>query len=140
MTTQDADVEQLRQRNSDLSFMAGERDILLAAIDKILDYDDGTKYIMGECAGIAGRAKEEWAALRSKKPAETIAAMPSPWRDISEATEDVIATAAYVRPKLGRSCTQAEMGWEGKRYAFIFDNPDTSKFVWLELPPPPGAG
>lgn len=60
-------LKELRQRNSDLSYMAGERDILLAAIQNIADYDDGTKLVInGECGSMARKALEELSALRSR--------------------------------------------------------------------------
>jgi hypothetical protein len=47
--------------------MAGERDILLAAIKNIADYDDGTKIIHGECGGIALRAIKDLQSLRERR-------------------------------------------------------------------------
>lgn len=64
----DKTLSELRQRNSDLSYMAGERDILLAAVNDIAQYDDGTKYIQGECASKALRALAELSKLRARKP------------------------------------------------------------------------
>lgn len=63
----DGALDELRQRNSDLSYMAGERDILLAAVERIIDYDDGTKMIMGECSSIADQAKADVADLRNNR-------------------------------------------------------------------------
>jgi hypothetical protein len=61
-------LQELRQRNSDLSYMAGERDILLKAIEKIIEYDDGTKLIInGECGSIASHALEALERLRASR-------------------------------------------------------------------------
>ena len=59
------------------------------------------------------------------------------WRPSSEATDAVKFAAKIVRPKLGEACAQACMGPDSNRYAFIFDNPASEKYVWLKLPPLP---
>lgn len=60
------------------------------------------------------------------------------WRPHTEAPEEVRSLAGQIEPKLGQSCCKAAMAHTGKRFAFIFDNPYTEKYVWLKLPPQAG--